>query len=363
MVGRLIIAGAAINRTDNNGMTALHLAAYNGHTAVLDKLMLAGADADAPVAQPPDGPAAATAGDRVAVAAAAAAAAAAGGGWLPGAVMAAGAVRLMADGALEWVGLPAEVPPEEPSEDGGCDAAADGAAAAAAVTAAAADAAADSARDTSSSSGGGDGSSGGTSSSTAPPLWPDSEVVSLQGCTALHLAAAGRQPAVVQWLLEVAGARAAATDGAGATALAVAAAAGCVECCRLLVDAACADGGADEPLQQPQQECLEATRRKEHVLQVDKLGRTALHMAALSGNMATWEFVVGAAFGPLVEPGGALDADTHAMAAEGIVASGRAEGGRTVFHYACQVCWVRDHNAHRLVLIILSSYHTTMTEA
>jgi len=315
VVGRLIIAGAAISKTDSSGMTPLHLAAYNGHTAVLDKLMLAGADADAAILLP-EGVAAhrATAASSSSSTAAADAAAAAGGDgeWMPGATYAAGALRLREDGRLEWIAATVAAVPED--ED--------------------------------------DGSSGSNGSNAAfhhrnflrhqqrqgrllPPLWPDPEVVCLHSATALHLAAAGRQPGVVQWLLEVAGARVTAADGAGATAAAVAAAAGCVDSLKLLLDAGCgvqqvAWAGTDQQQQQ------QAVSLQQQLLQKDSLGRCCLHMAALSGDVGVWRYVLDSAFGPLFTPDVVLIRESHLAAAAGIIAAGAAAGGRTVLHYAAQ---------------------------
>lgn len=140
-------------------MTPLHLAAYNGCTGVLDKLMLAGADAQAPVVLPPS--ALSTAGGVSAVEAA-------GGGGSDGGglSLAAGALRMLPSGRLQWTGTPA---------------------AAAAVVAAAAAASGsngssmqccpDVANNSSSSGGGGHGlTSGGIPAPNKPPLWPSPEV-------------------------------------------------------------------------------------------------------------------------------------------------------------------------------------------
>jgi ankyrin repeat protein len=130
-----------------------------------------------------------------------------------------------------------------------------------------------------------------SSSSSSPPIWPDSEVVCLAGCTALHLAAAGRQPGVVRWLLETAGVCAAAADGAGAAAVAVAAASGCVECCRLLLEAVRLAVRPDS--QEDQLQYDGGLQCDDLLLRRDSRGRTALHMAARSGDAATWQYISG----------------------------------------------------------------------
>jgi ankyrin repeat protein len=159
----------------------------------------------------------------------------------------------------------------------------------------------------------------------------------LNGCTALHLAAAGNQPGVVNWLLQVAGTRVCATDGAGASAAAVAAAAGSVDCIPQLLTAACdAEGvghlGDDEQQRRQQRQ----QRGRELLLQRDSLGRTAFHMAAWSGHLLTWQYMIEAAFGPFHGTDGVLLAGVHKTAAEALIAAGAAAGGRTVLHFAAQ---------------------------